>query len=126
DVPVLASALENQRRVGPSRLIEDRLARPGRPDLLVRGAGGGDGPDPAAPGRLQALDGEEAGQETALHVGHARPERAVTLDAEGTLGDGPGVEHRIGMPDHHDPGATAALEAPDHEVAELLLVAGGC
>src|SRR4029453_653425 len=60
-----------------------------------------------------------------LHVGHAGPERAVTFDAEGTLGDGPGVEHRIGVPDHQDPGATAAPEAPDHEVAELFLVAGG-
>src|SRR6185436_314509 len=85
----------------------------------------GDRPEPVETGRLQDLDREEAGQQTTLHVGHARPEGTVALDPEGTFGDGPRVEHRVGVADHQDPGATAPLEPPDQEVAEPLLVALG-
>ena len=71
--------------------------------------------------RLQDLDREEARQGHALHVRDTRPERPVALGRERALGDGPGVEHGVRVPDHQDPFAAAALEDVRSRVLRLLL-----
>ena len=122
DVTVRPRALQDERRVVLRRqvaLIIGPAER--RADLLVRVADVGDALEPVEPGRLQHLHREEAGEQAALHVGHAGPARDVSVDrerrpprcrrrtrcpcvpptrprsagpAEGADGDRPGVVHR--------------------------------
>ena len=96
------------------RKLADHGTRERRPDLLIRIADVRDRPEPFEPRLLKHVHGEEAREQTALHVGHARPASDVAFDAEGALRHGSLIEDGVHVADEHDVGASGTAEPPDH------------
>jgi len=117
DVAVRPRPFQDERRIELRRhRLDDRPAER-RSDLFVGVADVGDAIEPVEAGSLQHFHREEAGQQPALHVGHARPARDVSVDRERSRRSGAVVEHRVHVSHQQDPGSAGTVEGADQEVA---------
>ena len=67
----------------------------------------------------------QPGEQARLHVGDARAVGDALVDPERALGDGPGIEDGVHVPDEQDPRTLPRpVERADHRVPEATLGIG--